>query len=83
MASPDHIVVLTDKGSESITADNIKSLKIRFDKKKNVPVFQEIAQTGLDIISDPQYTYTRMADNSGKDVYGNSLAIDEGGCYTR
>ncbi|KGE15050.1 hypothetical protein DI53_1277 [Sphingobacterium deserti] len=74
-AGPDHIIILTERESTKIAVTIIKSLKIKFDKKRNVPVFQNIAQTGLDIIVDPEYT--RSSNNTGQDIYGNPTVIDD------
>lgn len=74
-ATPDQVEIMTDKGINAIKPESLKSLKIKFDKKKNVPVFRHIAQSAVDVIADPKYTNT--VNNTGKNIYGNQIAIDE------
>jgi len=74
-ATPDQVEIMTDKGINAIKPESLKSLKIKFDKKKNVPVFRRIAQSAVDVIADPKYTKT--VNNTGKNIYGNQIAIDE------
>lgn len=74
-ATPDRVLIVTDTGTKSVCVKSIKWLKIKFDKKRNVQVFQKIAQAGVDIVVDPQYT--RTVNSYGKDMNGNLIPLDE------
>ncbi len=70
----DNIILQTKTGQASIPIENIKSLKIKFGKKKVVPIFKNAAQTGLDIITDPELT--KSEHSYIKDVNGNIIDLE-------
>lgn len=57
--TPEYLLIEQKEGSKKIAAERLKTIKVKFSQKKNVPVFKNIAQTGLDIISDPEFGQTR------------------------
>lgn len=71
----DQVTIVSDEKVDVIPVESIKTLKIKFDKKKEVQVFGKIAQAGIDVITDPQYT--RPANSLGTDQYGNTILGDE------
>ena len=65
------LVITKNNQSIVIPIENIKTLKIKFSKKKTVPVFNNIAQTAIDFISDPQLSSTVNSysiNSNGKQV---------------
>ena len=61
----DQVEIMTSKDLSVIPVENIKSLKVKFDKKENVPVLNNIAQTGLDFVFDPDYDQSYTKNESG------------------
>ncbi|VTP94598.1 hypothetical protein [Sphingobacterium daejeonense] len=61
----DQVEIMTSKDLSVIPVENIKSLKVKFDKKENVPVVNNIAQTGLDFVFDPEYDQSYTKNESG------------------
>lgn len=74
-ATSDQVTITSDKKNSVLPVESIKTLKIKFDKKKSVPVFENIAKAGLDVITDPQYT--RTVNSYGTDSYGNKVFVGE------
>lgn len=61
----DQVEIMTSKDLSVIPVENIKSLKVKFDKKENVLVLNNIAQTGLDFVFDPDYDQSYTKNESG------------------
>ncbi len=73
--TPEAVTIQTYDGAKTIPATAIKSVKVKFDKKKNVPIFRDIAQAGLDAIVDPAYTSTRQ--NLTLNPYGQPMIHED------
>lgn len=61
----DQVEIMTSKDLSVIPVENIKSLKVKFDKRENIPVLNNIAQTGLDFVFDPEYDQSYIKNESG------------------
>jgi len=61
----DQVEIMTSKDLSVIPVENIKSLKVKFDKRENVPVLNNIAQTGLDLVLDPECDQSYTKNESG------------------
>lgn len=73
--APDHLLIETDRGIEKIAAETINYVKVKFDKRKTMPILRDIAQAGFDVIVDPQYTTTVTAYETG--FYPDVIPLDQ------
>jgi len=74
--TPEAVTIQTYDGSRTIPSTSIKSVKVKFDKKKNVPIFRNLAQAGLDAIVDPAYTSSRQ--NLNLNPYSQPMIHEDG-----
>ncbi len=72
-ATVEEIYLMKDKEMKKIPVSTIKKIKIKFDRKKEAPLFKGMSKTGVDIMKssltdEPEKNYSKT------DPYGNLLS---------
>ncbi len=71
----EEVAILTPKGVKRIHPQTIRSLKIKFDKKMEVPFFDKMGKTAVEMMFDP--TYLTSSTKISTDMQGNTRVLEE------
>ncbi|WP_099367389.1 hypothetical protein [Sphingobacterium sp. 1.A.4] len=72
-ATVEEIYLMKDKEMKKIPVSTIKKIKIKFDRKKEAPLFKGMSKTGVDILKS-SLTDEPEKNHNKTDQYGNLLS---------
>ncbi|QBR12813.1 hypothetical protein [Sphingobacterium sp. CZ-2] len=72
-ATVEEIYLMKDKEMKKIPVSTIKKIKIKFDRKKEAPLFKGMSKTGVDIMKS-SLTDEPEKNHNKTDQYGNLLS---------